>query len=96
MHCLQVHYLVGHFRLPLPLAFLPLFFFPQRVFPWELLHKTLIDTILCVQLSQFELLHAYALLRTPVSATKLTFETAWYMSNFRFSFFEKIAGHRKR
>ena len=50
----------------------------------------LIDTIFCAQLSQFEFPHAYyALLPQPVSATKLTFETTWKMSNFRISFFEK-------
>ena len=68
--------------------FLPLFF-PQRVFPWESLHKTRINTIFCVQLSQFEFPHAYALIPHPVSATKLTFETTGKMSNFRISFFEK-------
>ena len=61
---------VGHFRLPLPLAFFYrcslLFFFPQSVFPWESLHKTLIKTIFCVQLSQFEFPHAYALLPHPL------------------------------
>ena len=65
---------VGNFRLPLPLAFFT-FFFPQRVFP--------------VQLSQNEFPHAYVPLLHPASATKLTFETTWKMSNFRISFFEK-------
>ena len=64
-------------------------FCPQRVFPWESLHETLINTVFCVQLSQNEFPHAYALLLQPASATKLTFETIWKMSNFRISFFEK-------
>ena len=59
-------------------------------------YKTLINTIFRVQLSQFEFPHAYALLPQAVSATKLTFETTWKMSNFRISFSEKIASYRKR
>ena len=72
------------------------FFFLGGGVLWKSLHETLINTIFCVQLSQFEFPHAYALLPHPVSATKLTFETTWKMSNFRISFFEKVACHRKR
>ena len=59
--------LVGHFRLPLPLAFFSAVF-PQRVFPWESLHKTLINTIFCVQLSQLEFPHTCALFPRLISA----------------------------
>ena len=48
-----------------------------------------INTIFCVQLSQIEFPHAYALLLHPASATKLTFEATWKMSIFRISFFGK-------
>ena len=41
--------------------------------PWESMHKTLINTAFCVQLSQNEFPHAYFLLLHPASATKLTF-----------------------
>ena len=81
----------GTFRLPLPLAFLPLFL-PQRVSDWESLHKTQINTDFCVELSQLEFPHAYALLPHPVSATKLTFETTWKMSHFRISFLKNNLG----
>ena len=58
--------LVGHFRLPLPLAFFHRFFFVRKgFFSWESLYKTLINTVFCVQLSQFEFPHAYALLPHP-------------------------------
>ena len=87
---------VGHFRLSLPLAFCTAVFFPRRVLPWESLHKTLINTVFCIQLSQIEFPHAYALLLQPASATKLTCEAIWKMSNyFRISLFEKkVAIHR--
>ena len=68
--------------------FLPLFFF-RKGFPLESLHKTLINIIFCIQLSQIELPHSYALLLHPTSATKLTFEATWKMSNFRITFFER-------
>ena len=52
----------------------------------------LINTVFCAQLSQIEFPHAYARLLHPASATKLTFEATWKMSNFRISFFfEKLA-----
>ena len=83
---------VGSFHLPLPLAFFTGVFSANGFFPWKSLHKMQINTVFCVQLSQFEFLHAYALLLHPVSATKLTFETTWKMSDFRISIFkQKIA-----
>ena len=84
---------VGHFRFPLPLAFFTGVSF-RKGFSWKSLHKTLISTIFCVLLSQFEF--ANVLLPHPVSATKLTFETTLKMSNFSTSFFEKIPRHRKQ
>ena len=78
-----------------PLLFFTAVFIPQRVFPRESVHKTLINTVFCVRLSQIEFPHTYILLLHPVSATKLTFEATWKMSNFRISFFQKkVASHR--
>ena len=66
--------LVGHFRLPLPLPFFYRCFFRKGSFPGNRCAKTLINTVFCVQLSQNEFRHAYALLLHPASATKLTLE----------------------
>ena len=57
--------LVGRFRLPLPLAFFTAVFFPQRVFPGNRCMICILTQFFCVQLSQFEFPHAYALLLHP-------------------------------
>ena len=68
---------------------------PKAV-PRESLHKTLINTVFCVQLSQIKFPHAYALLLHPASATKLALEATWKMSSFCITFFKrkKVASHR--
>ena len=64
----------------------------QKQTSWPL---PIINTVFCVQFSQIEFPHAYALLLHPASATKLTFEATWKMPNFFISFFEKkSASHR--
>ena len=68
-------------------------FFLQSAFPWGSLHKTLTNTVCCVQLSQFEFPHGYALLPHPGFRHQTHI---WKMSNFRISFSQKIASHRGR
>ena len=75
---------------PLPLAFFTVVF-SARDFPWESLHRTLINTVFCVQLSQFEFSRASS---APGFRHQTHMQSTWKMSNFRISFFEKIACHR--
>ena len=65
-------------------------------FSWESLHKMLINTVFCVQLSQFEFPHAYAFFLTPFPPPNSHVKPPGRCpnSNFRISLLEKLASHR--